>query len=87
MLFFYSLRTELSTKHEKHISDLKLYYEEEIDQLKNQLNRSKMGYVKRHFLRKNGRNFFNLVKQVVQHVNRWKRLNGLIMRIFVYMMK
>ncbi|UJR13577.1 hypothetical protein I4U23_000590 [Adineta vaga] len=38
------LRTELSTKHAKHISDLKLYYEHEIEELKNQLNNLKMGH-------------------------------------------
>ncbi|CAF1227258.1 unnamed protein product [Adineta steineri] len=38
------LRTELSVKHAKHISDLKLYYEHEIEELKNQLNTTKMGH-------------------------------------------
>jgi hypothetical protein len=41
--FFFSLRTELSAKHAKHIADLKLYYESEINELKSQLNRIKMG--------------------------------------------
>ncbi|CAF4180800.1 unnamed protein product [Rotaria sordida] len=39
-----NLRNELSTKHAKHVSDLKLYYEHEIDELKNQLNISRMGH-------------------------------------------
>ncbi|CAF0800078.1 unnamed protein product [Adineta steineri] len=39
-----NLRTELSVKHAKHISDLKLYYEHEIEELKNQLNTTKMGH-------------------------------------------
>ena len=38
-----SLRIELAGKHAKHVSDLKLYYEHEIDELKSQLNRLKMG--------------------------------------------
>ncbi|CAF4046419.1 unnamed protein product, partial [Rotaria sp. Silwood1] len=36
-----NLRNELSAKHAKHISDLKSYYEHEIDELKNQLNISR----------------------------------------------
>ncbi|CAF3394926.1 unnamed protein product [Rotaria socialis] len=39
-----NLRAELSAKHAKHISDLKLYYEHEIDELKSQLNVSKMSH-------------------------------------------
>ena len=42
-LSFSSVRLELSAKHSKHISDLKLYYEHEIEELKNQLNRTRMG--------------------------------------------
>ncbi|CAF5218944.1 unnamed protein product, partial [Rotaria magnacalcarata] len=38
------LRAELSAKHAKHISDLKLYYEHEINELKRQLNVSKMSH-------------------------------------------
>ncbi|CAF0899162.1 unnamed protein product [Adineta ricciae] len=37
------VRTELSAKHAKHISDLKLYYEHEIEELNSQLNNLKMG--------------------------------------------
>ncbi|CAF2071532.1 unnamed protein product [Rotaria magnacalcarata] len=39
-----NLRAELSAKHAKHISDLKLYYEHEINELKRQLNVSKMSH-------------------------------------------
>ncbi|CAM4941753.1 unnamed protein product [Rotaria socialis] len=38
-----NLRTELSAIHSKHIADLKLYYEYEINELKSQLNRARMG--------------------------------------------
>ncbi|CAF0769667.1 unnamed protein product [Rotaria sp. Silwood1] len=38
-----NLRTELSALHAKHIADLKLYYEYEINELKSQLNRTRMG--------------------------------------------
>ena len=41
---FSSLRTELSAKHAKHVSDLKLYYEHELDEVKSQLNRCKLRY-------------------------------------------
>ncbi|CAF0753747.1 unnamed protein product [Rotaria sordida] len=36
-------QTELSALHAKHIADLKLYYEYEINELKSQLNRARMG--------------------------------------------
>jgi len=38
VLLLFSLRTELTAKHAKHISDLKSYYEDEIEELKKQLN-------------------------------------------------
>ncbi len=44
-IFTFSLRTELSAKHAKHIADLKLYYEYEINELKSQLNRIRMGFL------------------------------------------
>jgi hypothetical protein len=62
-IFSFSLRTELLAKHAKHISDLKLYYEHEIDELKNQVNSSKMGYVTFDILEK--KNLLVLVIQVV----------------------
>ncbi len=40
---FSSPRTELPAKHARHTTDLKSYYDYELDELKNQLNRAKMG--------------------------------------------
>lgn len=43
IFIIFSVRLELSAKHAKHISDLKSYYEHEIEELTDQLNRNRMG--------------------------------------------
>ena len=89
MLFFYFLVSEQNSpaRHAKYIDDLKLYYEYEINELKSQLNRSRMGLKK--FFHSLLIIFFFLIgilHQVVL-VNHSKQLKELMMKIFVYMMK